>query len=65
MSYCTNCGMQIKEGSRFCTQCGFPIKQPSIQNTADNVSPPKTKKKNEFFGTLSSLLAIKVFKEKN
>lgn len=59
MSYCTNCGMQIKEGSRFCTQCGFPIKQQSTQNTADNVSPPKTKKKNEFFGTLSSLLGKK------
>ena len=40
--YCTNCGNQINEGSKFCDNCGFNL------NNSPNQQPIKTKKKEKW-----------------
>lgn len=43
--YCTNCGKQIEDGSRFCTGCGTPVAQQNTNSEAPTqqpVSPAQT-----------------------
>ena len=37
--FCTNCGTQLNEGTKFCTSCGAPVagpaSEPEAQSSAD------------------------------
>ena len=50
MPYCSNCGTQITEGSKFCSNCGAPQQQqqaPPQQQYAQPPPPPPTKTTNQ------------------
>ena len=34
--YCTQCGIEISETSKFCSQCGSPVKENDISNNVSN-----------------------------
>lgn len=49
MPYCSNCGTQIKEGSKFCSNCGAPQQQqaPPQQQYAQPPPPTPTQQTNQ------------------
>jgi len=59
MAYCTHCGRELPEGSKFCTSCGAPIEQPGTQTALDE-QPVKDNKARHLTVVLSALAVILV-----
>lgn len=63
MSYCSNCGKEIQQETKFCPHCGAnqEIRQVTLQSQpTQSVSTPKEKKLNVFslIGFIVSIISI-------
>lgn len=42
MSYCRNCGTELKEAASFCQNCGTPVARPAVDTERPKQTLPKT-----------------------
>lgn len=62
--YCSKCGTQNKEGSKFCRSCGTslqknkPIKQNKVNQKVVNNSTQRLGSSNDFYTYLTAILII-------
>jgi len=42
--FCSECGKQIADGSKFCPECGKPLALPTEQEPKQDTAPPQAKK---------------------
>ncbi|MBR5442189.1 MAG: zinc ribbon domain-containing protein [Clostridia bacterium] len=58
MSFCPQCGKEIKKDASFCTQCGAKIKEPATESVQAQPQPAPTKSKAPFIIIIALLVVI-------
>lgn len=60
MSFCPQCGKEIKQDASFCTQCGAKVSEPAVQAVQVQPQTPPTKSKAPIIIIIALLAVIAV-----